>query len=806
MSVSRRSTPEFQLKENWFHGKLNRDESERKLREAGFKPGLFLVRESSSSNGDFVLSVVYNKEVIHYQIRRRGQDALFSLSEEQKVIHGLEQLIAFYQRSPNSGLQHSLEDYVAGTLAPPETRLHGNENLLHRATLEGNMTVLTELLGSGYRSLEAKNQQGQTALHLATSNGHQGALELLLQSGSKVSVSDETGSTPLHYACAMGQAKLTRILLKKGRANPTIRNELTQWVPLHEAAYKGHLDCVANLLDSQAPSKPRTPKNETPADLARAAGHQEVASFLDSYPVLHPETDITEWYHPNVDRQAAVGLLQEAGNGDGTFLVRNSRKKKRFFVLSMLWRGRDTHFEIEKQGMYYFMDEGPYQLSLEHLVQHYSRFSDGLPCPLKVPIASKEVSFLSSLSSSPSSISSTSFSPSSSSTLKSTARNRVPDQFGASAPPAPRTMQKGEVNGNPFWNAMPTTTVKSDQVKTKERSEDQNANPVIPPRVPVRARPTVYPSNLKPIDKQMLYANNDTLRRARHSKDNIPRESIKLTDVLGEGEFGSVYKGSYMTDSGKVQEVAVKALSKETIEPHQSEEFLREAKVMMTLDHQCVVQLLGISHGPPVLMVLELVPLGSMLDYLVEHKDSIGTDMEIPLWASQIACGMLYLQNKRYVHRDLAARNILLSSKYQTKISDFGLSRVVGDKDYYRSETGGRWPVKWYAPECINFGTFTHASDVWSYGVVLWEMYSYGLQPFDGKSGMETVQYIETGHRLPQPEMATNDVYDYMLKCWQYHPNDRPGFDELFSVFSDNPEYTNLTELLQTQDLQELGM
>jgi len=262
-----------------------------------------------------------------------------------------------------------------------------------------------------------------------------------------------------------------------------------------------------------------------------------------------------------------------------------------------------------------------------------------------------------------------------------------------------------------------------------------------------------------------------------------------------------------LSDQGVVKEVAVKALSKETIEPHQSEEFLREAKVMMTLDHQCIVQLLGVSHGPPVLMVLELVPLGSMLDYLVTHGSAkVATDMELPLWASQIACGMLYLQSKGSVHRDLAARNILLASKYQAKISDFGLSRVVGDKNYYRSETGGRWPVKWYAPECINFGTFSHASDVWSYGVVLWEMYSYGQQPFDGKTGMETVQYIEAGHRLAQPLMATNDVYDNMLMCWQSSPADRPGFDELFKVFSDNPEYMNLTELLLTQDLQQLGM
>ena len=261
-----------------------------------------------------------------------------------------------------------------------------------------------------------------------------------------------------------------------------------------------------------------------------------------------------------------------------------------------------------------------------------------------------------------------------------------------------------------------------------------------------------------------------------------------------------------MNNSGVVKDVAIKALSNESIEPGQSEEFLAEARVMMDLNHHCVVQLLGISHGPPVLMILELVPLGSILSYLADNPGSVSTDFEIPLWASQIACGMMYLQSKKFVHRDLAARNILLSSKFQTKISDFGLSRVVGEKDYYRATKGGRWPVKWYAPECINYGTFTHASDVWSFGVVLWEMYSFGQMPYEGKTGVQTLEYIEQGNRLAMPERATNDVYGIMLECWKYKAEERLTFQDLFSLFSDNPEYQNLSELLKTQDFQQLGM
>ena len=133
-------------------------------------------------------------------------------------------------------------------------------------------------------------------------------------------------------------------------------------------------------------------------------------------------------------------------------------------------------------------------------------------------------------------------------------------------------------------------------------------------------------------------------------------------------------------------------------------------------------------------MVLELVELGSMLDYIVEQSKSVRPDLELNLWAAQVACGMMYLESQRFIHRDLAARNVLLASKFQAKISDFGLSTLTAEgKDYYQASQGGRWPIKWYAPECVNYGTFTHASDVWSFGVLLWEMFSFGEQPYNGK-------------------------------------------------------------------------
>ena len=178
---------------NWFHGSMSRQEAEDKLQIDGLEEGLFLVRHSSSSKGDFVISVFAQDQFIHYQIRRRQNDTLFSLSDQPKVIHGLDELIYYYQNQPRSGLQHPLKKYVPGESCPISDRLHGSTNLLHRATQAGDARIVEELLKCGDRDIAAKDHDGLCALHLAAFFGHCDIIEILVQYGANVDVTNSSG-------------------------------------------------------------------------------------------------------------------------------------------------------------------------------------------------------------------------------------------------------------------------------------------------------------------------------------------------------------------------------------------------------------------------------------------------------------------------------------------------------------------------------------------------------------------------------------------------------------------------------------
>nr|KAG5701159.1 hypothetical protein BaRGS_023268 [Batillaria attramentaria] len=257
----------------------------------------------------------------------------------------------------------------------------------------------------------------------------------------------------------------------------------------------------------------------------------------------------------------------------------------------------------------------------------------------------------------------------------------------------------------------------------------------------------------------------------------IQRDHIKLVEILGEGQFGDVYKGMFFDREGMQVPVAVKTC-KETSEETMTEKFLEEAYIMQQFDHPHIVKLIGIcSESRPVWIVMELAKHGEMRAYLQNNKPRLDLVMLI-MYAYQLSTALSYLESKKFVHRDIAARNVLVSSHDSVKLGDFGLSRWVEEQSYYKASKG-KLPIKWMAPESINFRRFTTASDVWMFGVCIWEILMYGVKPFQGVKNNDVIGKIEAGERLPLPLGCPPSLYNLMCVCWQYEPSKRPSFADL---------------------------
>lgn len=263
----------------------------------------------------------------------------------------------------------------------------------------------------------------------------------------------------------------------------------------------------------------------------------------------------------------------------------------------------------------------------------------------------------------------------------------------------------------------------------------------------------------------------------------LKETEFKKIKVLGSGAFGTVYKGLWIPEGEKVKiPVAIKEL-REATSPKANKEILDEAYVMASVDNPHVCRLLGICLTSTVQLITQLMPYGCLLDYVREHKDNIGSQYLLN-WCVQIAKGMNYLEDRRLVHRDLAARNVLVKTPQHVKITDFGLAKLLGAEEKEYHAEGGKVPIKWMALESILHRIYTHQSDVWSYGVTVWELMTFGSKPYDGIPASEISSILEKGERLPQPPICTIDVYMIMVKCWMIDADSRPKFRELILEFS----------------------
>ncbi|XP_070604463.1 focal adhesion kinase 1 isoform X6 [Erythrolamprus reginae] len=256
----------------------------------------------------------------------------------------------------------------------------------------------------------------------------------------------------------------------------------------------------------------------------------------------------------------------------------------------------------------------------------------------------------------------------------------------------------------------------------------------------------------------------------------IQRERIELGRCIGEGQFGDVHQGVYVTPENPAMAIAIKTCKNCTSDSIR-EKFLQEALTMRQFDHPHIVKLIGVITENPVWIIMELCTQGELRSFLQVRKYSLDLASLI-LYAYQLSTALAYLESKRFVHRDIAARNVLVSSTDCVKLGDFGLSRYMEDSTYYKASKG-KLPIKWMAPESINFRRFTSASDVWMFGVCMWEILMHGIKPFQGVKNNDVIGRIENGERLPMPPNCPPTLYSLMTKCWAYDPSRRPRFTEL---------------------------
>ncbi|XP_027725011.1 tyrosine-protein kinase Fer isoform X2 [Vombatus ursinus] len=253
----------------------------------------------------------------------------------------------------------------------------------------------------------------------------------------------------------------------------------------------------------------------------------------------------------------------------------------------------------------------------------------------------------------------------------------------------------------------------------------------------------------------------------------LNHEDVTLGELLGKGNFGEVYKGTLKDKTA----VAVKTC-KEDLPQELKIKFLQEAKILKQYDHPNIVKLIGVcTQRQPIYIIMELIPGGDFLSFLRKKKDEL-KPKQLVKFSLDAASGMAYLESKNCIHRDLAARNCLVGENNILKISDFGMSRQE-DGGIYSSSGLKQIPIKWTAPEALNYGRYSSESDAWSFGILLWETFSLGVCPYPGMTNQHAREQVEQGYRMSAPHKCPEEIYKIMLRCWDYKPENRPKFSEL---------------------------
>ncbi|KAJ9581668.1 hypothetical protein L9F63_023155, partial [Diploptera punctata] len=276
----------------------------------------------------------------------------------------------------------------------------------------------------------------------------------------------------------------------------------------------------------------------------------------------------------------------------------------------------------------------------------------------------------------------------------------------------------------------------------------------------------------------------------------FPRHRLKVFNILGEGCFGQVWRCEAQDIDGRdgATVVAVKTLKENASEKERSD-LVQELQVMKMLDpHPNVVRLLGCcTEKDPLFVIMEYVPHGKLQSFLRNSRaerfygnlhgpSNTLTSRDLTSFVYQVARGMEFLSNKGIIHRDLAARNVLVGENHICKVADFGFARDIISSHVYERKSEGRLPIRWMAPESLYDNIFSVKSDVWSFGVLIWEIVTLGSTPYPGLAAADVMKRVRDGFRLDKPEHCRRELYNIMYYCWDKDPKERPSFNELVKL------------------------